>query len=53
VAQAAPAYPPTARAACGDRRNFALYYCMKAQCRLQRYTHSAECVRLREDDEVE
>jgi hypothetical protein len=50
---AAPSAPATARAACGTRRNFALYYCMKAQCRLARFAQSAECARLREDDEVE
>lgn len=46
----APSASP--RAACGSRQNFALYYCMKAQCRQPRYAGSAECRKLREDDEL-
>lgn len=48
----APTGAASPRAACGKRQNFALYYCMKAQCRQPRYFASAECKRLREDDEL-
>jgi serine/threonine protein kinase len=44
--------PLTAREACGDRVDFALYNCMQTQCARGRWSASLQCQRLRDTDEV-
>jgi hypothetical protein len=49
---AAEAAPATPREACGMRSDFALYYCMQAQCKQGRYSAHPQCRDLRERDVV-
>lgn len=53
VKVAAPQQASSPRAACGSRTNFSLYYCMQTQCRQGHFFNHPQCIRLREDDEVE
>ncbi len=60
VARQAPPAPATAaanqgspRESCAPRTQFALYRCMQTQCRHPRWSHHAECIRLRATDEVQ
>lgn len=39
-------------AVCAPRTNFALYRCMKLQCQQSRFQTHAQCVRLRQNDEL-
>lgn len=65
VAPEAPPSPPAAatlpqsppkqsspRAFCAPRTQFALYRCMQTQCSYPRWSHHAECIRLRSTDDV-
>ena len=45
--------PASPREACGDRTQFALYYCMQTQCEQSQWTRHAQCKRLRDRDEVD
>lgn len=47
--------PPVSgpREACGDRTQFALYRCMKAQCEQERWVQHPACKRLRVRDDVD
>lgn len=49
--QPAPARSP--REACGERTQFALYYCMQQQCELSVWTNHRQCVQFRATDRVE
>lgn len=49
---AAPAEPDNPRAACGNRTNFALYYCMQNQCKRPSFVKHRQCVELRDSDTV-
>lgn len=44
--------PGTPAEACAPRTNFALYRCMQVQCEQSRFYAHAQCVRLRQHDEV-
>jgi serine/threonine protein kinase len=50
---AAPAEAPTPRAACGNRVQFSLYYCMQTQCRKPQFYKHPQCRTLRERDTVQ
>ncbi len=50
---AAPARPTSPRQLCGDRTQFALYRCVQRYCEQAQWKTHAQCVRLRETDEVE
>ena len=45
--------PSSPRAACAPRTNFSLYYCMQTQCKQGHFYNHAQCIRLREHDEVD
>ena len=45
--------PSSPREACGERTQFALYYCMQTQCEQSQWTQHAQCKRLRDRDEVD
>lgn len=51
--KAAAAEESTPRAACGNRVQFSLYYCMQTQCRKPQYYKHAQCRALRERDTVQ
>lgn len=44
--------PGTPAEACAPRTNFALYRCMQVQCEQSRFYAHAQCVRLRQNDEL-
>lgn len=44
--------PGTPAEACAPRTNFALYRCMQVQCEQSRFYAHAQCVRLRQHDEL-
>jgi hypothetical protein len=51
-----PQSPPkqgSPREFCAPRTQFALYRCMQTQCRHPRWSHHAECIRLRATDDVD
>ena len=52
VLQVAPKHG-SPREFCAPRTQFALYRCMQTQCRSPKWSHHAQCVRLRSTDEVE
>jgi len=45
--------PASPREACGERTQFALYYCMQTQCEQSQWAQHAQCKRLRDRDEVD
>jgi hypothetical protein len=45
--------PASPREACGERTQFALYYCMQTQCEQSQWSQHAQCKRLRDRDEVD
>jgi serine/threonine protein kinase len=51
-AGAHPVPHPSARSACGNRQNFALYYCMKTLCGQARYSATGECREWRAEQEL-
>ena len=51
--KAAAAEESTPRAACGNRVQFSLYYCMQTQCRKSQYYKHPQCRALRERDTVQ
>ncbi|HSI60554.1 MAG TPA: zinc ribbon domain-containing protein, partial [Ideonella sp.] len=53
VTPARPATPPSPRAVCGGRTNFALYNCMQQQCKKPQFAQHAQCRLLRDRDVVE
>ncbi|MGE5115742.1 MAG: hypothetical protein ACM3N6_04520, partial [Betaproteobacteria bacterium] len=44
--------PASPREVCGDRTQFALYYCMQTQCEQPQWARHPQCIRLRDRDEV-
>ena len=46
------AVPGTPAEACAPRTNFSLYRCMQVQCEQSRFYAHAQCVRLRQNDEL-
>lgn len=44
--------PNNPRAVCGTRTNFALLYCMQAQCKRPKFAQHAQCLDLKERGEV-
>ncbi|HEY0821180.1 MAG TPA: hypothetical protein VGD46_20540, partial [Rhizobacter sp.] len=49
---ALPPEPATPRAACGNRSNFALVYCMQQQCKRWKFNTHAECLELERRGEL-
>jgi serine/threonine protein kinase len=47
-----PPEPATPRAACGNRSNFALVYCMQQQCKRWKFNNHAECLELERRGEL-